>query len=82
MHLGRQDTVGRVSIYSWQEKDQVLQILLCMQRPASALAATFILLRKLIRESHVTQYHEFLMNWTWKVVSEGEQNTKLIEYCC
>lgn len=82
MHLGRQGTVARVSIYSWQEKYQDLQILLCMQGPASALAATFVLLRKLTGESHVAQYHGFLMNWTWKVVSEGKQNTKLIEYCC
>lgn len=82
MHLGRQGTVARISIYSWQEKYQDLQILLCMQGPASALAATFVLLRKLTGESHVAQYHGFLMNWTWKVVSEGKQNTKLIEYCC
>lgn len=80
--FGRQGTVGRVSIYSWQEKYQVLQILLCMLGGSLCISSHLYPAQRAHRRVTCYRVPWIFNELDWKVVSEGEQNTKLIEYCC
>lgn len=73
---------GAFSIFPWQEKPLIPRATDAYVGRTAALVATSVLLWELTGEYHIAQSHAFLMAWTWKVVSESEQNTKLIEHCC